>query len=109
MVHVSDQRWIKVPGCVDGLGWSRFPAYSMGQPLRPPVRLKVEVEARPSAGTGPTAGHLESAAGNGQLPRHGPVFIGPEAQDKAQPQRDLGIEKALSNMRITQSLYLGIC
>jgi len=37
----------------------------MGQPLRPLFRLKVEVEARPLAGTGPTAGHLELAAGNG--------------------------------------------
>jgi len=32
----------------------------MGQPLRPLLRLKVEVEARSSAGTDPTAGHLES-------------------------------------------------
>ena len=38
----------------------------MGQPLRPLFRLKVEVEARPSAGTGPIAGHLELAAGNGR-------------------------------------------
>ena len=47
----------------------------MGQPLRPPLRLKVEVEARPSAGTGPTAGRLELTAGNANtsqinLPTH---------------------------------------
>jgi hypothetical protein len=36
----------------------------MGQPLRPLFRLKVEVEARPSAGTAPTAGRLERATEN---------------------------------------------
>ncbi len=39
----------------------------MGQPLRPLLRRKVEVEARPSAGTGPIAGVVESAAGNDSL------------------------------------------
>ena len=36
----------------------------MGQPLRPLLRLKVEVEARPLARTDPTAGLLELVVGN---------------------------------------------
>ncbi len=37
-----------------------------GQPLRPFLRLKGEVKARPSVETAPTAGRFESAGGNEQ-------------------------------------------
>jgi len=38
----------------------------MEQPLRPLLGRKGEVEARPLAGTGPTAGHFEPTVGNEQ-------------------------------------------
>jgi len=53
-----------VPRCVDGLSRGFSLGLVHGTTFETAFWLKVEVKARPSAETGPIAGHFESAVGN---------------------------------------------
>jgi len=55
VILVSDQRWAKVTSLAHGTTFETA------------LWLKVEVEARSKAGTGPTAGRFEPTAGNETL------------------------------------------
>ncbi len=59
-----------------------FPNLAHGTTFETALWLKVEVPARPQAGTGPTAGRLELAVGNGHDPAY---FHHPGGNDKDPP------------------------